>query len=93
MRLLTQTILFACISPASTSHDRGQMVEAEQSPFGKLDHHLGFILLFVAPQIAGVLLQTSHAAAMLSSVFFEILFTPIYLMCMKRAGRMVRRKR
>ena len=54
---------------------------------------LVLIPLFVAPQIAGVLLMTSHSAAMLASVLFALVFASTYLIGMKSAGRMARRKR
>ena len=54
---------------------------------------LVLIPLFVAPQIAGVLLMTSHSAAMLASVLFALLFASTYLIGMKSAGRMASRKR
>lgn len=54
---------------------------------------LVLIPLFVAPQIAGVLLMTSHSAAMLASVLFALLFACTYLIGMKSAGRMASRKR
>jgi len=54
---------------------------------------LVLIPLFVAPQIAGVLLMTSHTAAMLASASFAVLFVVTYRVGMKSAGRMALRKR
>ncbi|MDP7150290.1 MAG: MraY family glycosyltransferase [Paracoccaceae bacterium] len=54
---------------------------------------LALIPLFVAPQIAGVLLMTSNNAAMLASALFAVLFISAYRIGMKSAGKMARRKR
>jgi len=54
---------------------------------------LALVPLFVAPQIAGVLLMTSHTAAMLASALFAVLFVVTYRVGMKSAGRKALRKR